>query len=174
MALLEWSEALALGVPTMDATHQEFVDLLATVELAADADLLAAWNALVEHTEGHFAQEDRWMHSTGFAVDNCHSLQHRVILEVMRDGAVRAVAGELHVVRGMAGELAAWFTHHAQTMDAALAQHLATVNFDIESGAMIAPHSLPAAPIHGCGGACSSGADHAGQQARTAEVANSL
>lgn len=174
MATLEWSETLALGVPTMDATHQEFVDLLAAVEFAADTQLLAAWQALVEHTEDHFAQEDRWMHSTGFAADNCHSLQHRVILEVMRDGAVRATAGELHVVRGMVGELATWFSHHAQTMDAALAQHLTMVNFDIDSGAVSTPQSLPTAPIHGCGGACSSGSDHVGQQARTAQVANSL
>lgn len=174
MATLEWSETLALGVPTMDATHQEFVELLAAVEFAPDAALLAAWQALVEHTEGHFAQEDRWMRSTGFAADNCHSLQHRVILEVMRDGAARAAEGELHVVRGMAGELATWFTHHAQTMDAALAQHLAAVDFDTDSAGVGAPQALPAAPIHGCGGACSSGSDHAGQQARASQVASVL
>ena len=126
MAALEWSAALALDMAAMDDTHEEFVDLLAQVEAASDAALPAAWQALVEHTDGHFGQEDRWMVSTGFAADNCHSLQHRVILQIMREGAERGAKGELHVIRGMAAELATWFVHHAQTMDAALAKHLRT------------------------------------------------
>jgi hypothetical protein len=65
--------------------------------------------------------------------DNCHSLQHRVVLQIMREGR-NAVQGELHVIRGMAAELVTWFTHHAQTMDAALAKHLQDVNFDPASG----------------------------------------
>jgi len=174
MATLEWSDELALDMAAMDDTHQEFVDLLAVVEVAPDADLPAAWQALVEHTDGHFGQEDRWMVSTGFAPDNCHSLQHRVVLQIMREGAERGAQGELHVIRGMAAELVTWFTHHAQTMDAALAKHLQDVNFDPASGVVYLPQSLPQAPIHGCGGACSTGDDHVDQQARTEQVASSL
>ena len=40
MANLEWSDALALDLPAMDDTHQEFVELLAKVENAPDAKLL--------------------------------------------------------------------------------------------------------------------------------------
>ena len=174
MVTLTWNDALVSGMSAMDETHQEFVELLAQVEAAADDALPAAWQALIDHTDAHFAQEDRWMVSTGFAPDNCHSLQHRVILQIMREGAERGAEGELHVIRGMAGELATWFTHHAQTMDGALAQHLQSVNFDPESGVVYLPQSLPSAPIHGCGGACSTGDDHADQQDRTEQVATSL
>ena len=174
MATLEWNDALSVDLSAMDDTHQEFVDLLAQVEAASDAQLLPAWQALVTHTDGHFGQEDRWMVATGFAADNCHSLQHRVILQIMQEGATRGAQGELHVVRGMAAELATWFTHHAQTMDSALAQHLKSVNFDPQSGVVYLPQSLPGAPIHGCGGACSTGDDHVDQQARTAQVAENL
>jgi len=31
MSTLQWSDSLVLGLPFMDDTHQEFVDLLATV-----------------------------------------------------------------------------------------------------------------------------------------------
>ncbi|MFZ3126146.1 MAG: hemerythrin domain-containing protein [Acidovorax sp.] len=153
MAALEWSEALALDLPLMDDTHREFVDLLAAVEAADDAMLVAAWQALVEHTEQHFGQEDAWMASTGFAAGNCHALQHKVVLQVMREGAARvADKGELQVVRAMAAELALWFPQHAQSMDAALAQHVRRVGFDAATGLVHAPDALPEGLIHGCGG----------------------
>lgn len=153
MAQLEWSDALALDLPLMDNTHREFVDMLATVERADEPGLLAAWKALVEHTDQHFAQEDAWMASTRFASGNCHSMQHRVVLQVMREGTARAEQGDLKVLRVMAGELALWFPQHAQSMDAALALHLRRVGFDPASGVVHAPHALPDGLIHGCGGA---------------------
>ncbi|WP_426306072.1 hemerythrin domain-containing protein [Acidovorax facilis] len=152
MAQLEWSDALALDLPLMDDTHREFVDLLAAVHRADDAQLLSTWHALVEHTDHHFAQEDAWMASTRFASGNCHSLQHRVVLQVMREGVVRAQQGDLQVLRVMASELALWFPQHAQSMDAALALHLRRVGFDPISGVVHAPHALPDELIQGCGG----------------------
>ena len=67
MAALQWSEELALDLPQMDHTHQEFVALLQAVESADDAALIGAWEDLVAHTDAHFAQEDRWMQATRFA-----------------------------------------------------------------------------------------------------------
>ena len=51
MTALQWTDDFALGVPQMDATHQEFVALLADVDSAADATLLVRWQALVDHTK---------------------------------------------------------------------------------------------------------------------------
>lgn len=160
MATLQWSKELELNVPAMDETHREFVDLLAQVESAEDAHLHALWLALITHTEEHFGQEDRWMQATGFSTDNCHSTQHKVVLQIMKEGAAKAADGDLTMVRGMTPELASWFNYHAQTMDAALAQHMATVGFDTDSGHIAAVEALPAAMISGCGGACSQPADH--------------
>ena len=154
MAQLEWSDALALDLPLMDDTHREFVDLLAAVERADDAQLLSAWNALVEHTDNHFSLEDAWMASTRFASGNCHSMQHKVVLQVMREGAAMGARGELAPIRQMARELAVWFPQHAQAMDAALALHLRRAGFDPVTGQVHAPEALPDALIHGCGGAC--------------------
>ena len=161
MAQLEWSDALALDLPLMDDIHHEFIDLLAAVNRADDASVQSAWSALVEHTDHHFAQEDAWMLSTRFASGNCHSMQHKVVLQVMREGAVRAAQGDLAVLRVMASELALWFPQHAQSMDAALALHLRRVGFDPASGVVHAPDALPSALIHGCGGATCSDAPQA-------------
>lgn len=170
MAQLEWSDALDLNLEAMDGTHREFVDLLAAVDGADDAQVLGAWEALVEHTEHHFAQEDAWMASTHFASGNCHAVQHRVVLQVMREGLARALQGDLQVLRVMASELALWFPQHAQSMDAALALHLRRVGFDPATGAVLYPQALPAQPIHGCGGATCSDSDAPNPAAATAPV----
>lgn len=169
MAFLEWSDALALDLPLMDDTHRQFVDLLALVQQADDGDLPGAWQALIDHTDAHFAQEDRWMLSTRFAASNCHTLQHKVVLGVMREGAVQARGGDLDALRAMAGELAAWFPTHAQTMDAALALHLRRAGFDPVTGIVNRPDALPQTLIQGCAGASCS--DHSAAPVRVTENA---
>lgn len=162
MSTLQWSDSLVLGLPFMDDTHHEFVDLLATVVHASDDELLPAWQTLIEHTDDHFGREDQWMKNTRFSSSNCHSMQHNVILQVMREGDKRGQAGELGVVRQMAYELGIWFPQHAQSMDAALALHLRGVGYDAATGIVHSPQALPQEAIHGCGGAsCSSPASDA-------------
>jgi hemerythrin-like metal-binding protein len=152
MPMLQWSDTLALGLPEMDETHHEFVDLLAKVVTAADDTLLPMWRDLVAHTDEHFAREDRWMRTTGFSSTNCHTTQHQVVLQVMREGDKRGSAGELGVVRQMADELGTWFPMHAQAMDAALALHLRNVGYDPVTGLVNMPNAMPTEDIHGCGG----------------------
>jgi hemerythrin-like metal-binding protein len=152
MSVLQWSNSFTLGVQVMDETHQEFVDLLAQVVQASDAQLLTLWTALVSHTEAHFAREDRWMTDTGFSADNCHSTQHRFVLNVLREGEKRGQTGDLAVIRQMAGELGIWFPQHANAMDAALAQHLQQVGYDMHTGQVSLPGALPAEKIAGCHG----------------------
>ena len=155
MPSLPWSEALELDLPLMDDTHREFVDLLAQAEAAHDADLPALWDALVAHTAEHFGREDAWMRDTRFAAGNCHAVQHKVVLQVLREGALHAGRGDLGPARQMIRELAIWFPQHAQSMDAALALHLRRVGYDAQTGEVMAPGALPTEEIHGCGGACS-------------------
>ena len=153
MPALPWSDALALGLSFMDDTHKEFVDLLARAEAADDERLPAAWDELVAHTADHFGREDEWMLATGFTRGNCHSVQHKVVLQVLREGLAAARAGNVAPARQMVQELAAWFPQHAQTMDAALALHLRGIGYDPETGEVLEPERLPAEEISGCGGA---------------------
>ena len=139
MHLLQWSDALSLDLPLMDDTHREFVDLLARVAQASDDALLPAWDQLIAHTQDHFDREDRWMAETGFSSTHCHATQHKVVLQVMREGARRGLGGDLGLVRQMASELALWFPQHAQSMDAALALHVRRVGYDPVSGTVSMP-----------------------------------
>lgn len=172
MGTLQWSDGMVLDLPLMDETHKELVELLQAMDVAEDVELVAVWRDVVDHTDQHFAQEDRWMQATQFASGNCHSMQHKVVLQVMREGLVRGEQGELFVLRDMARELATWLVQHTQSMDAALALHLRRVGFDPETGIVKSPDNLPRELIHGCGGACSSGDEdeHAERDAHAADA----
>ena len=141
VATLVWSEALSLSMPVMDDTHREFVDLLAAVQQSPDAQLVEAWQALLAHTEDHFGREDQWMQATGFAPENCHATQHAVVLQVIREGLAQGLQGALGPIRQIAHELALWFPHHAQNMDAGLALHLKSMGHDPVTGELPYPRN---------------------------------
>ena len=155
MPTLTWTDDLALAHPQMDATHEEFVALLGAAESAlalSQQAALAAYETLVDHTVGHFEQEDRWMAATGFAPENCHSFQHAQVLGLMREVArVAREDADFGPLERVLPELANWFRAHAQSMDAALVSHLQQTGYDVATGATARPPS--AQGMTGCGGA---------------------
>jgi hemerythrin len=157
MSALAWSDELSVSQPVMDATHREFIDLLAVADAALGgepAPLIACFAQLVDHTVEHFAQEDRWMAATGFAPENCHGFQHKAVLDVMVECLKRArEQADLEPLSIAVKELAIWFPQHARMMDAALADHMASLGYDPVSGERQVLELEGAAPITGCGGA---------------------
>ncbi len=143
MAALDRSGGLALDLPFMDQARKQFFGLLALVDEADNAQLQSSWRNLVECAAENFAREDIWMRTTGYASRKAHAIQHRVVLEVMREGALQAEEGRLLQVREMAQQLRDWYVKHVQAMDAALAFHLRSVRFDPANADVQAQHSLP-------------------------------
>lgn len=135
MPALAWTDALLLAQPEMDRTHVEFVELLA----AARATLVAgdrpgglvAFERLLEHSVDHFGQEDRWMTAIGFATPNCHTQQHELVLQLMRE-VLRMAREEdrWDAIEVLADELGAWFPQHAGSLDAGLAATMKELAFD--------------------------------------------
>jgi hemerythrin-like metal-binding protein len=125
-------------------------------------DLLPACQRVVDHTQDHFDREDQWMRITGFSSSNCHTMQHKVVLQVMREVANRMPqSSHSATLREMSKQLGQWFLYHAQSMDAALALHLRTTGFDPLTGIVSMPEALPADVIQGCGGSACSTTGHA-------------
>ena len=149
---LVWSEALQLGMPLIDQTHEEFVELLAATEMADDEHLLQRLEALQTHTIAHFEMEDRWMQSTQFGPQHCHSGQHQLVLrtleELLRCGREE---GDLNLVRNILPDLGRWFSQHAQTMDAMLTWHLDQIAFNPATGEFTLPPPQAAADDTGRG-----------------------
>ncbi|QHE75858.1 hemerythrin [Hydrogenophaga sp. PBL-H3] len=124
MQALNWTPALWLDFEPMDAMNRDFMALLGRAQEASDDTLVAAWQALVAHAARHFGTEDTWMQQEAFATAEQHTLEHRVVLNLLREGLVQAQGGDQAPVRQMAAELGAWFSRHTQSLDAALALHM--------------------------------------------------
>jgi hemerythrin-like metal-binding protein len=155
---LAWTDSLVLNQPTLDTTHQEFVEHLNAFGAALDAgaDALPAYHALLAHTEAHFAMEEDWMARCGFEPQNCHSSQHAMVLNVMREALRYATElNDREPLGILRNELAQWFPQHAEMMDAALVYTMEQRGFDPATGECRAPVTEGAAG-HSCGsGGCS-------------------
>ncbi|PSL85065.1 hemerythrin [Variovorax sp. WS11] len=108
MAALDRSEALSLGLP-FGARAREVHRLLTSVDDADNARLPSAWQDLALCAAENFAREDVWMRATGHASQKDHEIQHRVVLGVMREGALQAGEGKLLQVREMARQRRDWY-----------------------------------------------------------------
>ncbi|WP_297726312.1 hypothetical protein, partial [Limnohabitans sp. Rim8] len=117
---------------------------------------LPLYKAFLSHTVEHFAQEDRWMLATGFSADNCHAGQHTTILETMRAVEVHYEGGDTEIITRLAEALTEWFPGHANSMDAGLAQHLKSVNFDSVTETLADPSVIHNVTLSGCGSISSS------------------
>ena len=140
MSTLAWRADFEFASPRMDATHREFVQLLATLDAAAQAGAPTtcrpALEALAQHTLGHFGQEERWMARLGFEPRNCHQMQHdnvmQVLNEVQRRLGAEGDALDPEILPRLVQALADWFPTHALMLDAALAETMNERGFDPE------------------------------------------
>jgi len=148
---LGWSTDLHTGDSRMDKTHEEFVTMLNEILATPQDQQLPLYLAFLSHTVEHFAQEDRWMLATGFSADNCHAGQHTTILETMRAVQVHYEGGDTEIITRLAEALAEWFPGHANSMDAGLAQHLKSVQFDSVSETLADPTLIKNVTMSGCG-----------------------
>lgn len=126
---MEWQDSYVLGHEPMDETHREFIALVNALAAAPGEDALAALRTLIEHTEAHFAQENRWMEESGFPPIHCHVGEHERVLESLNSVLAMMEKGNSGLGRVVAGEMSPWFDNHAATMDAALAWHMRNVNY---------------------------------------------
>jgi hemerythrin-like metal-binding protein len=124
MVTLNWNASLELDFPPIDDLHRQLVAQIANVETCDDRALAQEWTKLVDCAQALFEREDDWMHTTHFASAPNHSLQHRVVLNLLREGLGMARAGQSEQVRTLSIELAHWLSKHIQSLDAALALHL--------------------------------------------------
>lgn len=117
----DWTDRYLLGYTAMDDTHREFVDLVAALLTAPDAELAQALDAFAEHAVAHFGQEDGWMQGSNFPAADCHIDEHAKVLASVREVQQELAAGNTELVRELAQALMDWFPGHADYMDSALA-----------------------------------------------------
>ena len=130
MSVVQWSEALELGVASMDDIHKEFVALLQDLCGCSDHAFLPTLDAFITHCEDHFAQESIWMAESEFPPIRCHEEEHDKVATIMKDVRKRVAGGDMALGRTLARELNPWFEHHAANMDTILATWLQQKQYD--------------------------------------------
>lgn len=114
-----------LGLPEMDDTHRQFVDIVNTMGEADKAGFIPLFEVLTKHTKAHFAAEERLMEASSFPATGEHREEHRRILGELERFGKRVAAGSILMGRAyVIQQLPRWFDLHAITMDSALAAHL--------------------------------------------------
>jgi hemerythrin-like metal-binding protein len=114
-----------LGHPSMDATHQEFLDQVNRLNACSAEDFADLFLSLLEHTKAHFAAENTWMDQSGFPAASEHQGEHARVLGEMTRFAQRPHPRGIRLARAYVREqLPGWFKLHLITMDSALAAHL--------------------------------------------------
>ncbi len=116
----------AVGVPTIDALHEECEVALAHLATAITRgeDVGAALAALHEHLERHFQHEESLMSDSAFPPSGCHLREHASVLEVVAEVRKRYALGERDPAERLPEAVFEWFELHAASMDAALAAWL--------------------------------------------------
>lgn len=125
-----WSAAHELGVGPMDDTHREFVDLYNALALADDAGFPGCFDALLAHTDAHFARENLWMGESGFPPTVIHRGEHERVMAALRQVRERVAGGEVAAGREAIAQIPDWFDQHAATMDAALANWMRRMGYE--------------------------------------------
>ncbi len=118
----------SLGIPNLDATHQEFVDLVNRLSDCDDESFAGLFPKLLEHMEEHFADEAKLMAESDFPAIAEHMAEHdRVLGEManLSDGPQEERTGMARTY--VSEQLPRWFKLHLMTMDNALAAHLCEV-----------------------------------------------
>ncbi len=139
MSDIAWKAEYELGQPTMDQTHREFIDWLARLDRAPEAEFLGSFDGFIAHTDAHFALERSWILASRFPADSCHLNMHDEILSIARFVREKVAEGNLKMGRKIVRELVDWFEDHAATMDTALATWIRDTGFDVTT---VAPPSV--------------------------------
>jgi hemerythrin-like metal-binding protein len=116
----------AVGVPTIDALHEECEAALGGLAevIARGDDAGPALAALHEHLERHFHHEESLMSESAFPPGGCHAREHQSVLEVVAEVRRRYALGERDPAERLPEAVLEWFEVHAGGMDAALAAWL--------------------------------------------------
>ena len=121
----DFESRFVLGVPAMDRSHREMVEMLNRMDGAPNASFVYLFHDLLSHTRAHFASEEVLMAETGFPARTEHKEEHARILGELARFSAHLAGPRLALARAYVREqIPTWFAQHALTMDNALAAHL--------------------------------------------------
>jgi len=121
-----WDEARhTLGVGEIDVAHRDFIEQVAALIAASDADFPALFQKLVTHLREHFVAEGKLMREIKYQGLGIHEGEHHRVLGELQQLNRTLKRGHLPLVRAYVREgLPEWFDTHLTLMDGALVAFL--------------------------------------------------
>lgn len=133
MALIAWSNQLAVGIEEIDAQHQKLVQLINALHehmLAGDAaDIMGkVLDRVVEYTGFHFSTEERLMAEYGYPQSASHKIEHAKLVHTALDLQAKVHSGHAHVTMETMKFLRNWLQHHIMQSDQSFGKFLQSRN----------------------------------------------
>ena len=118
---MQWSDEYLLGYSPIDSIHENFVELLGSMQSADDAALPGLMAQFAAHCAEHFETENHWMRETEFPPRECHIDEHAAVLKSVQEVQALLEEGNFYICRDLIMHLADWFPKHTSHLDSALA-----------------------------------------------------
>lgn len=145
MTFFEWSEAMSVGVPTLDSDHKALINLINAlhedVERGETSTRLdEVFDQLDIYVDYHFAREERVMRACSYPATDSHREAHRAIARSIQRIQEQRNSGEIQIEQDLLNFLKDWLNHHILLQD-----------IDYKKYAMRNPLALDAAENFGPG-----------------------
>ena len=124
MDVVNWSVDMALGIASMDKSHQALLNALAQLCGANDAQFPAQFTVVVEAVETDFRDEEADMERIEFSGTRRHREEHARVLAALHHVEQRVLEGDIDQGREAIRLLPEWFLMHQASMDRKLAEAL--------------------------------------------------
>jgi hemerythrin len=122
MALISWSPAFSVNVPSIDVQHQKLVEMINQLHDAMRAgkghiETLAIAERLITYTQTHFTAEEKMMRQVGYPDLAHHQTLHADLTRQVLDIQAKARAGQLGLSIQVSNFLKEWLINHIQGED---------------------------------------------------------
>lgn len=122
MPILQWDNALNIGLPSIDEQHRQLVAMLnrlydAMQDGAAQSELRELLAGLGAYTAQHFTDEEVHMRSVGFAGLEEHHREHERLKQRVADYQQRIQNDDAAITEEIMDFLCDWLMDHIQDMD---------------------------------------------------------
>ena len=122
MAYFEWTDAIELGHPLIDAQHKRLLELAEAVvdplmNSKAHQAGAAEMQSLLKYGQQHFAMEEELMRAAGYPGSAVHSNQHASLQKELETYCARVKYGQNTNPAGLIAFLWNWLVLHIDSAD---------------------------------------------------------
>lgn len=120
--LFVWDTTYSIGIPQIDAEHQELIGILNDLHVAirnkqGSRSCREVLNRLADYTHRHFSHEEDLMVQSGYPELDAHRKQHEGFLRQAKDLDAKLTERRVAIAFELLHMLRSWLAQHIQGSD---------------------------------------------------------